>query len=190
MKKLMITFVQLLIGLIASAQGLELTESGAYELKDVVNVDGTSASILYDRAMIALVDWTGPDGKAKAGIDYQSQETHTVIYKGTFYLGAKNLALGSSVDRFADFTLKVRCKDGRAQVTVTVPTVTAVASVNGRRQTYTVEQLQKMVNEANGKSRSRGEVLMTNLKQIADGIMSSMIARLKGEGPGADDDDF
>ena len=60
-----------LVVISVNAQNIEinLTESGAYEKKEVVKVDSTKAIILFERAMIALSDWTGPDGKAKAGID-------------------------------------------------------------------------------------------------------------------------
>lgn len=66
---------------VANAQEFELNEKGAYERQEVIQVEGATAIQLYDRAMIALSDWTGSDGKAKVGIDYQNQETHTLIPK-------------------------------------------------------------------------------------------------------------
>ena len=83
MKKIFLLLV-LFTCINANAQDIELTESGAYEKKVVVVVDSAKAIVLFERAMIALSDWTGPDGKAKAGIDYQEKETGTVIYKGFF----------------------------------------------------------------------------------------------------------
>lgn len=67
---------------VANAQEFELNEKGAYERQKVIQVEGATAVQLYDRAMIALSDWTGSDGKAKVGIDYQNQESsHTYIQR-------------------------------------------------------------------------------------------------------------
>ena len=101
-----------------------LNESGVYEMKEVVQVDGVNAQTLYLRALEALSDWTGTEGRSKFGIDHQDKESATIIYKGKDYLGFRRYMMyGWYI--FADFTLKVRCKDGRAQVTVTVPSMTA-----------------------------------------------------------------
>ena len=162
MKKLLLLFA-LFACVNAKAQDIKLTETGAYEKKEVVVVDSTKAIILFERAMIALSDWTGPDGKAKAGIDYQEKETGTVIYKGRYSLGFKNTFLGDGWDRYAEFTLKVRCKDGRAQVTVTVPTVTAIYNRNGMTRTNSVKKLSDAVQQSKGSKRERGEKLMNDL---------------------------
>ncbi len=187
MKKVLLLFA-LIVCINANAQDIALTESGAYEKKEVVVVDSAKAIVLFERAMIALSDWTGPDGKAKAGIDYQEKETGTVIYKGRYSLGFKNTFLGVGWDRYAEFTLKVRCKDGRAQVIVTVPTVTAVHNRNGMTSTNTIKEILDAVNQSSGAKRERGEKLIEDLKETADGILIAMCERLKnGNG---DDDDF
>lgn len=187
MKKVLLLFV-LFACINANAQDIELTENGAYEKKEVVVVDSAKAIILFERAMIALSDWTGPDGKAKAGIDYQEKETGTVIYKGRYSLGFKNTFLGDGWNRYAEFSLKVRCKDGRAQVIVTVPTVTAIYNRNGMTRTNSTKVLLDAVNQSKGAKRERGEKLMTDLVETADGLVAAMCERLKNGG--ANDDDF
>ena len=187
MKKFLL-LITLFAYLNANAQDIELTEAGAYEKKEVVVVDSTNAIVLFERAMIALSDWTGPDGKAKAGIDYQEKQTGTVIYKGRYSLGFKNTFLGDGWDRYAEFTLKVRCKDGRAQVTLTVPTVTAIYNRNGMTRTNSVKMLLDAVRQSKGAKHERGEKLMADLTETADGIFSAMCERLKNSG--GDDDDF
>ena len=193
MKKVFLFFA-LLSGLTAGAQddvygsrdeekdggltGAGLTSDGAYERKEVVAVDSVSADVLYDRATMALSDWTGANGKAKAGVDYQNQETHTLIYKGRYSLGFKDVFLGSGWERFADFTLKVRCKDGRAQVTLSVPTVTGIYNSNGITRRATVGQLAKTVEKSRGKKRERGLAMMKYLTDTADGIVAEMEERL------------
>lgn len=172
----------------ANAQDIELNEQGAYERKEVVQVEGTTAATLYDRAMIALSEWNGPDGKSKAGLDYQNQETHTIIYKGTYYLGFKKILL-TGWDRYANFTLKVRCKDGRAQLTVNVPTVTAIFQKNGAKRIFSLEEVLD-IKEKSGKKRiERIEDLVNRLKNNADALIAAMSEKLKGgETPSADDD--
>ena len=188
MKKALLAFVLLLATLTAGAQDIELTPDGAYEKKEVVTVDSASAAVLYDRAMIALTDWTGPDGKAKAGIDYQNQETHTVVYKGTFSLGFKNTFPGDGWNRYANFTLKVRCKDGRAHVTVTVGTMTGIYSRNNVERSWTIAEIKEAVKKSKGAKRKRGEMLLADIVETADGIMAAMGAKLKSADGGGDDD--
>ena len=188
MKKVFFIFALLLAKLTAGAQDIELTPDGAYERKEVVTVDSVSAAVLYDRAMIALTDWTGPDGKAKVGIDYQNHETHTVIYKGMFSLGFKNTFLGDGWHRYANFTLKVRCKDGRAQVTVTVGTMTGIYNRGNIERSWTVKEIQQAVMKSKGAKRERGEMLLADIVETADGIMAAMGVKLKAADDG--DDDF
>ena len=189
MKKVLFIFALMLVTMTAGAQDIELTPDGAYEKKEVVTVDSVSAAVLYDRAMMALTDWTGPDGKAKAGIDYQNQETHTVVYKGTFYLGFKGTLLGAGWNRYGNFTLKVRCKDGRAQVTITVGEITGIYNRDNIERSWTVEEIQKAAMKSKGAKRERGETLLADIVETADGIMAAMGAKLKAADSG-DDDDF
>lgn len=192
MKQALLTFALLLSGLTAGAQdietNIELTPDGAYERKEVVTVDSASASVLYDRAMMALTEWTGPDGKAKVGVDYQNQETHTVVYKGTFSLGFKNTFLGDGWHRYANFTLKVRCKVGRAQVTVTVWTMTGIYNRGNIERSWTVGEIQKAVMKSKGAKHKRGETLLADIVDTADGLVAAMGVKLKAaDGSGGDD---
>lgn len=191
MKKVFLFFALLLSGLTAGAQDIELTPDGAYERKEVVTVDSASAAVLYDRAMMALSDWAGPDGKAKAGIDYQSQETHTVVYKGSFYAGARKWMM-TQIDRHANFTVKVRCKDGRAQVTVNVSTLTATVASNGRTRTASLAEVIGEMKKTSGARRERGEDAMAYITNTADNLFNAMKLRLQGHSGSTDggDDDF
>lgn len=166
---------------------IPLTDGGAYEKKEVVQVEGATASVLFSRAMEALSDWSGPDGKAKAGIDYHDKESGTVIYKGTFSLGFKNVFLGDGWNRYANFTLKTRCKDGRAQVTVTVPTITAVYTKNALKRESSTKELLDAVLKSKGNKRERGEALMADLTGTVDLMVAAMAKRLR---EGVEDEDF
>lgn len=129
MRKVLLTMLMLLSVLTVSAQ-ITLTDGSVYEQKEVVNVDNVSAQTLYLRALEALSDWTGTEGRSKFGIDHQDKESATVIFKGKDYLGSRKFGGLYYWYIFSDFTLKVRCKDGRAQISVTVPSMTAEFQVN------------------------------------------------------------
>lgn len=186
-KKILFWAVAMMMQLSVMAQetpAIEVNESGAYEKKEVVEVAGASASTLYQRAMEALSDWNGPDGKAKAGIDYQDKETGTVIYKGKYYLGFHKVLL-AGWSMYADFTLKVRTKDGRAQVTVTIPTMTGIYSTNQMTKTITIGETVKSVEEKGVRKRP-SHAFLHRIPEVADGLVKAMCERLKvGE-----DDDF
>ncbi len=171
---------------VANAQEFELNEKGAYERQKVIQVEGATAVQLYDRAMIALSDWTGSDGKAKVGIDYQNQETHTLIYKGMFYLGYKRVII-NGWDRYGNFTLRIRCKDGRVQLTLTVPTVTCIYDKDGTTKVYGLPEVLGEKEKAGKKKKERMEKLIDNLKNNADTIFVAMGLKLKGDNS---DDDF
>lgn len=189
MKQVFLSFLAL-VAITANAQDIELNEQGAYERKEVVQIEGATAAILYDRAMMALSEWTGPDGKAKAGLDYQNQETHTIIYKGTYYLGFKRVML-SGWDRYANFSLKVRCKDGKAQITVTVPTITGIFLQNGAKKTYNISEVLDIKGKSGKKRTERIETLVENLRTNADALVAAMSEKLKGsQDTGTDEDDF
>ena len=186
MKKTLVIISLLLLAVMTRAQELELNEQGAYERQDVIHVDGVTAAQLYDRAMMALSDWAGADGKAKVGVDYQNQETHTLIYKGTFYLGY-NPQILNGWHRYGNFTLRVRCKDGRAQLTLSVPTITGIYDKDGTTQVVSLKDVLDAKDKVKKKKLERLEKLIADLKDNADNIFAAMSAKLKN---GSDDDDF
>ena len=185
MKKFLLSFF-LLVGLSASGQVIELTDNGVYEKKEVVNVDNVKSSELFGRAMEALSDWTGPDGRSKAGIDYQDKESGTIIYKGNYYMGFRHVVLRAGWDMYADFTMKVRCKDGRAQITVTIPSMTGKYSANNTERTVPLSEIVKTINEKGKKKRPTHEFL-PQIPETATTLINAMSQRLKKE---EDDDDF
>lgn len=190
MKKVLLSLFLLISGMAVNAQEIVLNERGAYEKKIVVIVDSTKASILYDRALEALSDWTGVSGKAQAGLDYHDRDAGTVIYKGHEYIGFKNVFLGDGWERYADFILKVKCKDGRAQITTSIPTITFRYNKNGMKRNYTAAEVTKAVEDAKGKKKERGIALLADIKELIETISIVMSNRLKNASIFGDDDDF
>lgn len=187
MKKVLSTLLFMFAWLALPAQEITLNENSVYEKKTVVIVENTSAAVLYGRAMEALSDWTGTDGRSKAGIDFSDKDAGTVIYKGDYYLGFKKTILGAGWDRYADFTLKVRCKDGKAQVTVIVSSISGIYNKNGVKKTYTIREVVDITKKSKGKKKESREDFVSDIITTADAMVIAMTDRLKGNGV---DDDF
>lgn len=159
--------------------GITLNESGGYDKKIVADVEGVSAAELYGRAMEALSDWTDSDGRTKYGIDYQDKETGTVIYKGRYEIGFKNVFLGDGWNNYGDYTLKVRCKDGKVQVTATTTTITAIYNRNGMSRQASVLDFVYQVAKAKGNKRKKCEQMLAKIIAKTNSLVSLMVMRLK-----------
>ena len=96
----------------------------SYEKKEVISIDSVSAGTLYVRALETLSDWAGSQQRSKANVDVQDKDEGLIIYKGKIYLGYGKVNFMYGWDTYADFTLKLRCKDGRVQIAMTVPSMT------------------------------------------------------------------
>lgn len=123
MKKLFTIITVLLVAVTAGAQEYTLTD-GAYDNKVVEQYEGADAATLYVRALEMLSDWAGSQAQSKVNIDVQDKQQGLVVYKGTLFIGfhKANMLCGWNV--YADFTLKIKCKDGRAQISCHVPSAT------------------------------------------------------------------
>lgn len=139
MKKVLLFFF-LAVAKTLSAQEVQLT-NGVYEQKEVVTADSVKAGTLYTRALEALSDWAGSQQRSKANVDVQDKDEGLVVYKGKLYLGYGKQNFLYGWDTFADFTLKVRCKDGRAQISVTVPSLTYYWTANNGEVTVPVNEV-------------------------------------------------
>lgn len=130
MKKVLLSLVMLMVGMVINAQDNPLT-NGIYEKKVVLTADSVKASTLYVRALEALSDWAGSNAKSKMGIDVQDKDEALVVYKGNVHLGFEYYSkfAGGGFDMYIDMTIKVKCKDGKAQVTATVPSLTFISNL-------------------------------------------------------------
>lgn len=185
MKQILLSLM-LFIALSINAQVITLTDNGVYEQKEVVTIDSVKAITLYGRAMEALSDWTGPDGRSKAGIDYQDKESGTIIYKGNYFMGFRHVVLRAGWDMYADFTMKVRCKDGRAQIIITIPSITGKYSANNVERTVPLSEIVNTINEKGKKKRPTHEFL-PKIPEVANTLIDAMKQRLIQNG---EDDDF
>lgn len=114
--------MMLIVGITVST-ATTLNESGVYELKVVEFFDNFNASTLYDNSLIALSDVVGSYEKSNTNIDVAEKDAGVIVYKGELYLGFKKVNGMCGYETFANFTLKVRCKDGKIQYIITVPSL-------------------------------------------------------------------
>ena len=180
MNKVLLSLMMLMTGMVINAQDISLTPEGTYEVKKVITVDNVSAATLYDRAVMALSDWTGASGKASAGLDVHERDAGLVVYKGHEYMWTKKQRR-ITYDVFADFTLKVRCKDGKAQITSTIHSMTAANKVFNLREAIQISSKDNDNEERKQEIKERVE----KVKSIADVLLDAMSSRLK-----VDNDDF
>ena len=192
MKRLLFLFLMCL-PMMAVAQVLTIEEAtaivkekGVLEQKSVVIVDGVSKNTLYRRAMEALSEWTGPEGRSKAGIDYSDKEEGVVTYKGVYYNGYRKLML-SSLPFYTDFTLKVRCKDGKAQIAVTVPSMHTILD-DGSKKVWSMREIVESQDNINPKKleKAKKKTNAISAREIVYILLQSMESALKK----AEDDDF
>lgn len=188
MKKVMMIVMMAAVVMMATAQGLPVKDDGSYEVKEVVLTDSVTAQELYERAMTALSEMA--NGNAERNMDYHDRDAATLVFKGVQALGFKNVFLGEGWQRYMNYQLKVRCKDGKAQVTVTVPKLTFIYTKNGNTREFTVAQMNAAVVASKGKKRERGEVILEAIKAYSDALMKAMRNALTKSGGAADDDDF
>lgn len=127
MKKLFLLLA--LVSLTSQAQ-TTLNEQGVYELKVVEQYDSINAQSLYEQSLVALSDIVGSRDKSKTNLDVAEKDAGMIVYKGELYLGFKKVNMMCGYDVCANFTLKARCKDGRAQYVLTVPSLTMYWSCN------------------------------------------------------------
>ena len=185
MKKLMMMLMMLSAVLTASGQG-ELT-NGVYEKKVVVMADSVNAGTLYVRALEALSDLAGSQGKSKIGIDVQDKDEGLIVYKGMYYLGYAKANMLYGWDTFADFTLKVRCKDGKAQITVTVPTMSYTWDGDGHNtRTFPITEFLPVYKyKGDYKIKKAAQLYAPKVAETFDLVLGALEKRIK---KGADDD--
>ncbi len=167
-----------LFSLHTNAQQIEFTDAESYEVKKVVEVPNSTTAQLFGRAMETLSDWTGPDGNAEANIDYSDKNAGTVIYKGVYDLGFKNIFLGEGWKRYGEFTLKIRCKDGKAQITMSTSSILGIYTKNGMKRRVTARRFAEEVYKCSGKKRERGDAILEHMVSYTSSIIEAMSNRL------------
>ena len=188
MKRVLSISFMLIAMNIVYAQSIPLTTDGAFEVKEVVDVDGVGAQQLYDRAMMALSRWT--TSKSENNLDYHDRDAGILILKGLEYMGFKNTFMGAGWERYINYSLTVRCKDGRAQVTIVIPNIVFIYNTNGIKRILTIEELKQLVDQSKKKRKERGQAILSEIQIMALNFCLNMVNALKNTGSSNFDDDF
>lgn len=97
-------------------------ENGYFVYKYVHQVENLSQNSLYLHTRTFLSDWVGPNANSKNYIDFEDKESGSIIAKGSYFLAYEREALyGWNI--YADFSITIKCKDGRFQVVTKVPSM-------------------------------------------------------------------
>lgn len=192
MKKAFLFIIAAMLSISAVAQddGLDtlyqiVKEKGAYEQRRVVTVEGASASTLYVRAMNALSDWKGPEGRSESSLDFHDKDAGIVTIKGGFYNGEMKIFAGST-SIYTAFILKVQCKDNRAQLTVSVPYM--YYYIQGEKRVVNLlSALERQMNMTEKeKEKAKKKVKKdASMREAVELLLDAMTAALKN---GTDDD--
>jgi hypothetical protein len=190
MKNILFTLIVFFaFGMAGEAQSaLELT-NGAYEKKQVVTVEGVDAGKLYVRALEVLSDWAGSQSKSKIGIDVQDKDEGMVVYKGRLEIGFHKVNFMAGWEIYGDFTIKIKCKDGKAQITCIVPTATFEWSVPQYPAIETVS-LGELIPEYNYKGKMRIKKAAKNFGPQIPGKFDNVVAMLATKMTQQPDNDF
>ena len=197
MRKVLSIAIMLLMVITVSAgkkkepvvQAEPLNANGEYERKTIVEVPGATAQDLYVRALEALSDMKGSNGKSSSQIDVQDKDAALVIYKGKIYEGFEYYSKFAGVgwDAYADFTIRIKCKDDKAQITMTVSTMTFDWSAKQYPsiQTVPIRELIPYTYKGNYTFKKTAIKYAPAVAPSMDALMSVICAKLK---QGTDDD--
>lgn len=114
---------------------------GVLEYKIVKQFDGVSASELYTKSLTALSSLAGSLHNSKLNIDVQDKDACLVVYKGQYWIGFHKSNMLCGYDGYADATIDIRCKDGKVQYIVRVPSVTFVWNGDPAQETAPTSEL-------------------------------------------------
>lgn len=183
--KRIITALMMTATMAVNAQTVELTD-GVYELKQVVTVEGVKQDALYVRALEALSDWAGSQQQSKAQIDVQDKEEGLVVYKGQLFLGLNKTNFLHGWNTYSDFTMKVRCKDGKFQITTVVPSLSLYWTADATTTTIPINEIVPEYKHKSNLGVKKTAIKMAPMApEAANAAQSVIIGKIK---KGADDD--
>ena len=149
-------------------------QNSCYMAQEVIAVPDADAVTLYQRALQAFSDFSGT-GNANTHIDYSDKETATVIYKNVYFL-CTIYQFMAGWNMYGDFTIKIRCKNGRAQATVTLSRLTAEQS--GRRQVFDIAGVAKSYPTSKPGRQKRASKAFIEIDRAANILLAAIRAKL------------
>lgn len=124
----------------AKAQEITKNENGALELKQVVIVENATKNALFTNVRSMISDALPTSNNSKNSIDYSDLESGVIITKGLFYIGDAKGNFGCKWHIYDNYTMTVKVKDGKYQISIKVPSITLEYS--GDKTTAIIETKQ------------------------------------------------
>ena len=188
MKKIITIIICLITTVISNAQEYTLT-NGAYDNKTIEQYESISTEALYVKALEVLSDWSGSQKQSKINIDVQDKEQGLIIYKGSLYLGFYKTNILAGWNVYADFTIKIKCKDEKAQISCHIPTLTFDWSAKQYPATTTVpleEIYPEYIHKSKYKIKKAAIEYTSKIPSVFDKVIVYLAEKLKTQ----NDDDF
>ena len=122
MKKVIILLVAFFMTIVTLGQEVTFVDHDYLQIKEIVQTPNLTADQIYVNIQ-SLLSETHPNTNCQFVIDYSDLKTGTIISKGKYYLGYKNVMYKHGYALLADYNLTIRIKEGRTQILIKVPTV-------------------------------------------------------------------
>lgn len=122
MKKVIILLVAFFMTIVTFGQEVTFVDHDYLQIKEIVQTPNLTADQIYVNIQ-SLLSETHPNTNCQFVIDYSDLKTGTIISKGKYYLGYKNVMSKHGYALLADYNLTIRIKEGRTQILIKVPTV-------------------------------------------------------------------
>lgn len=140
MKKLIMSVICVLAVALCEAQEVAFNADEVLEQKEVVEVPGMSKEDIFVAVNSMLSDFH-PEERSSLTTDLSNLETGTVISKGMLYLGFKKANPMCGYYNYANAIITVRCKDGKYQVVIKVPSYTLEWSADSTAETVPIKHV-------------------------------------------------
>lgn len=127
--------------LLLSAGARAQLVDGAITSSKVITAEGVSASTLYARTLESFSAWAGSYGADHSSIEAQDKEEGLIIFNSRYYIGLQRMNTLYSWLVYANFTMKVQVKDGRAKLTLTSTSADFEWSGNNKVETVPLVNL-------------------------------------------------
>lgn len=187
MKKVNFIMAFILVAIPMFAQEVKpLNDDGVYEIIEVVSVEGVNVENLYLRAIESLNNWGKSSGKSNSKIEVNDKEAGLVIIKGRMWEGANKAPLGVIWDAYSDFTARIKCKEGRAQIILQVPSMTLIDNMKHNEHTVPLRELIPYKHKTNFTYK---KTILKYTPQVYNS-MENLIRHIKEELQTPNDNDF
>ncbi len=129
MKKLFVfMFISMMCMLNGFAQDVKFNDNSSLELKQVITVEGASKDAIFTNIRTLISDALPTSNNSERAIDYSDANTGTIIAKGMYYIGEAKAIFGNKWHVYDNYTMTVKVKDGKFQISIKVPSIRLIYS--------------------------------------------------------------